>query len=839
MAAFGRSLCLILTLWMAGSRSPTVIPPRSPDSSPWWDQASLKIQQNALRLRKAGDFRAADALYLEGYREGVRRGDRLASVRYLMSAGGCELLALEYRAALASFLRARELATAVDDHADLGAIAVNLSSLYLEMWDLPSANRAADEGLRQTALLVGDVTRGAYFKPHLLVQLGRIHSALGDGQADGYFAVGIEAARVSGDFALEAMAWDQQGAEHLAAGRLREAENKFLEAFRLRRFFRPGDLGWSYGHLGALAFARHDFGTAERFTQLALGHARRGEPAWPEYLLLQQQGRIRLARREIGAALSDFSLALEATAEWRLQILPARSSLISANVALEHQIFDSFIQLAAQHALQTGNPDWTARAFQAVEINRAASLRESLALADVWRERLAPEYWETLAQLGAEEARGRGAGTFSSETGGDRTELANANRLRLKLTEMEAEAGIGLQVKKVENFRSRISLIHFQEGLRGSELFLSFELGEKESYLWAVSRNSLRLYRLAAERDIAKSVQTFREAIPAGGAEAVRQGRQLYQQLFGQLKPQEIQKPAWLLSLDGALFNVPFAALVAGQGANPVYLVDTHTLQTVSGALLLNAASDSASSGRRRGGEFLGVGDPIYNQVDPRWRGPVSDRSPTGQLQRLVGSRIEVESSANAWQAGGGAAVVLQGPEAKREAFLRRLERQPAVIHLATHVLFPTANREQGLIAFSLGDPRAGDSRNAGSTNVGSPAIAAEPEFLTTSEIAGLRVPGALVVMTGCATGSGEAQAGAGLLGLTRAWLMAGASTVISTTWPVEDNSGGIFARFYFYLRDHSAAEALQLSQREAAHSRTGRQGPESWASYQVTGGIH
>ncbi len=504
----------------------------------------------------------------------------------------------------------------------------------MEMWDLPSANRAAEEGLRQTALLAGDVTRGAYFKPYLLVQLGRIHSALGDGQADGYFAAGIEAARASGDFALEAMAWDQQGAEHLAAGRLLEAENRFLEAFRLRRFFRPGDLGWSYGHLGALAFARHDFKAAERFTQLALDDAKRGAPAWPEYLLLQQQGRICLARGEVGAALHDFSLALDATAEWRVQILPARSSLISANVALEQQIFDSFIQLAAQHALRTGNADWTARAFQAVEINRAASLRESLALADVWREKLAPEYWETLAQLGTEEARERGV-----EAAGSRMSGTKANRLRLKLTEMEAEAGIGLQVKKVENFRSRISLIHFQEGLRGSELFLSFELGEKESYLWAVSRSSLRLYRLAAERDIAKSVQTFREAIPAGGAEAVRLGRQLYQELFGQLKPQEIQKPAWLLSLDGALFNVPFAALVPGQGANPVYLVDTHTLQTVSGALLLTAASDSASGERQRRGEFLGVGDPIYNQVDPRWRGPLASRSSTGQLQRLVGSR--------------------------------------------------------------------------------------------------------------------------------------------------------------------------------------------------------
>ncbi len=131
--------------------------------------------------------------------------------------------------------------------------------------------------------------------------------------------------------------------------------------------------------------------------------------------MLQQEGRIRLARGEVDAALHDFSLALDATAEWRIQVLPARSSLISTNVALEQQIFDSFIQLAAQHAFQTGNPDWTARAFQAVEINRAASLRESLALADVWREKLPPEYWETLAQLGAEEARERGA-----ETGGSR-----------------------------------------------------------------------------------------------------------------------------------------------------------------------------------------------------------------------------------------------------------------------------------------------------------------------------------------------------------------------------------------------------------------------------------
>ncbi|MDP8989872.1 MAG: CHAT domain-containing protein, partial [Acidobacteriota bacterium] len=261
------------------------------------------------------------------------------------------------------------------------------------------------------------------------------------------------------------------------------------------------------------------------------------------------------------------------------------------------------------------------------------------------------------------------------------------------------------------------------------------------------------------------------------------------------------------------------------RGGNTEYLVERHSLQTVPGALLLSASAGpeiqggQGSQGRR--GEFLGVGDPIYNQADPRWRGRVLNRQPGGQLQRLVGSGDEIEASAGIWAQGGGTSLLLEGRQARREGFLRSLDARPAVIHLATHVLFPSANREQARIAFGMG------------------ASPAQPEFLTTSEVARLRAPGALVVMTGCAANAGEARAGAGLLGLTRAWLMAGASGVISTAWPVEDNSGAMFARFYFYLRNHSAAEALRLSQREVAHSRTGRDAPASWASYQMTGGIH
>src|SRR5690349_20129698 len=111
MATFGRSLCLFVTLWMTGFRTPTVIPPRLPDSSLWWKQASPQIPRDARRLVDAGDYPAAAALYQRGYSDALKAGNRVVALKYLMSVGGCQLLGLQYRAALATFLEARKSAS--------------------------------------------------------------------------------------------------------------------------------------------------------------------------------------------------------------------------------------------------------------------------------------------------------------------------------------------------------------------------------------------------------------------------------------------------------------------------------------------------------------------------------------------------------------------------------------------------------------------------------------------------------------------------------------------------------------------------------------------------------
>jgi CHAT domain-containing protein len=388
---------------------------------------------------------------------------------------------------------------------------------------------------------------------------------------------------------------------------------------------------------------------------------------------------------------------------------------------------------------------------------------------------------------------------------------------------MEAKAGLGFTTKNSESFRAQSSLIHFHPGIGGSEVLLSFHLGASESYLWAVTRESFQIYRIASESEIRGWVGEFEEAVQAGRPEAVGLGQELYKQLFGQLEQAVAAKPSWLLSLEGALFEAPFAALVTEQkGGKVSYLVSRHSVQTIPGALLLSIRPDAGTGG------FLGVGDPIYNAADPR-RGkqnrPASFLSlfqtltastpAVGEYGRLVGSAEELKRSAENW--GGGPAVLLEGATARRDVFLRQIASGPSVIHLATHVIY-AGDKQQGQIAFGLG-------------------ASGRSEFLSTTEIASLRVPGSFVAMTGCGTGIGKTLPGAGLMGLTRAWQMAGASAVLATSWRLQDSTGEILASFYKHLRVSPPAEALRRSQLEMIESGTWKSSPSYWATYQITGG--
>jgi CHAT domain-containing protein len=785
----------------------------------------------------------------------LTKGDRASAAKFLSYLGGAQFAQFQYRDALASYLEARRLAQSVGDREEMGLILFNLSSLYQQVWDLPSALRAAEQG----TALVSNLSDLDY-KPELLLQLGRLQPEDQSAAAIAYFQQGIAAARLRGSASSEARGLDLLGERLRLAGKLSAADAAHQQAYRIRLAKVQSEIGFSVTYLGALRLAqaasarsaadrKRYLQEAEQFTGTALKLQKDSrKPSFPRYVLRHQRGGIRARQGDKLGALEDFRAAIYEAQSSRQHFLPAASSFKGANSGLEESIFDSFVEAAANQALETGSPVWARESFLAAEVNRAASLRQDLEINEVWRKKLSGEYWEALAGLHREEAKLIATATPRSKV---------SDSLELRISEMEAQAGLDFSQEKFEKFDDFRSLKHILEGLRETEVLLSFHLGERQSFLWAVTRNSLRLYPLAPRSRIRQSIKEFRDAVESGRPKAVEMGQQLYHDLFGQLG-EERSKTRWLLSLEDALFEVPFAALVPeavdtgpqfDQQRGRMYLVEQHSLQIVPGAFLLKQKS-AASTSR---GRMVVVGDPIYNTADPRWPNPQWKDDPasrgifglepfrirpfatvspawnrggqsnvstgsdeSAQLNRLVGSAEEAAAVARVW--GSERTTVLKGEEAHRARLLEALRPAPDVIHLATHVFGGRLDQRKSFLALGLGPDR-------------------RPELLSESDIGVLEVPDSLVVMTGCSTATGDILAGAGLQGLTEAWAVAGARGVVATEWPVRDQTGDFLPGFYTALSSNSTAEALQKTQVAMIHSGTAYAAPSAWASYQLFGG--
>ena len=107
------------------------------------------------------------------------------------------------------------------------------------------------------------------------------------------------------------------------------------------------------------------------------------------------------------------------------------------------------------------------------------------------------------------------------------------------------------------------------------------------------------------------------------------------------------------------------------------------------------------------------------------------------------------------------------------------------VIHIATH-----GSAVSGFLAFA-----GPDSSN------GKPSKSADI-LLLPSEVEQMNIKAALVVLSSCDSGRGMVRAD-GIIGMGRAFLLAGAQSVLTTLWRIPDESAGMFMQFFYqYLVD-------------------------------------
>jgi CHAT domain-containing protein len=289
-----------------------------------------------------------------------------------------------------------------------------------------------------------------------------------------------------------------------------------------------------------------------------------------------------------------------------------------------------------------------------------------------------------------------------------------------------------------------------------------------------------------------------------------------------------------------------------------------------SGRNLLNRPQESGSPG-----SVVVLADPDFSaslptlppsalssQEDaPEWasRSPDVERSVSTLREHLArggwtpaplpGTRQEAESIQRLLPQ----AQLFLGPEATKARLLKL--PPPGILHLATHGFLlgdapaPTASRGVGHFGALGEDPLARPptdpmlrsglvlaGAHAPASSSSSPVPSADSGLVTALELAGLDLWGTqLVVLSACDTGRGDVKPGQGVYGLHRAFLVAGAETVVMSLWKVNDETTRALMEAYY--SNLLAGQGRAMALREAMRTlRLVRPHPHYWAPFIAMG---
>jgi CHAT domain-containing protein len=295
---------------------------------------------------------------------------------------------------------------------------------------------------------------------------------------------------------------------------------------------------------------------------------------------------------------------------------------------------------------------------------------------------------------------------------------------------------------------------------------------------------------------------------------------------------------------DGVLHLINLAALPAGGGR---YLVETAPVLHV-----LSSERDLLEPGGTLGAGLLAVGAPAYDdssgldggETRVAYRGaPVSCAAL--EFGALEQTRSEAEEVASLWRSSGtGEDTLLLRDAAASEGAFKRAAPGRRILHLATHGFFTGHECLGEGTAEGSGNPllRAGLAF-AGANRREEARESGDDGILTAEEVAALDLGGVeWAVLSACDTGVGDIQTGEGVLGLQRAFRIAGARNVILSLWPVEDRAGRewMAALYRHRLRDRlSTSEAVRRATLDVLESRRSRGSsthPFYWAAFLATG---
>ncbi len=378
-----------------------------------------------------------------------------------------------------------------------------------------------------------------------------------------------------------------------------------------------------------------------------------------------------------------------------------------------------------------------------------------------------------------------------------------------------------------------LKVAQIQKLLDPDTVLLEYSLGEKRSYLWAVTPNSLTSYELPPQGEIETIAKQYYQLVTDKRAGLKRQeltttAANLSDMLLKPIAGQ-IGKKRLVIVSDGALQYVPFAALPV----NHTPLIVEHEIVSLPSASTIDVLRRELI-GRKIAPKTVAIlADPVFTIDDARVKTATSNL-PTKQnsivqrsasqsgvsFARLPGTRQEAEQI-----------LALVPPSETSQTFDFAADRaavtnpnlsQYRIIHFATHGILNSLNPELSGVVLSLVDEKG----------------APQNGFLRLNEIFNLNLPAELVVLSACQTGLGEQVRGEGVVGLTRGFMYAGAPRVVVSLWNVDDSATAeLMTRFYTGMLKKGLKPAAALREAQIEVWKQDKwKSPYYWAAFGLQG---
>lgn len=362
--------------------------------------------------------------------------------------------------------------------------------------------------------------------------------------------------------------------------------------------------------------------------------------------------------------------------------------------------------------------------------------------------------------------------------------------------EMAAEVNRKLPVPEDLVSPAPLPLAAVQRGLRPDEAMLVLHAGSDGVYglLVRPEGRPLAWMNRIPLRDLEARIETIRSGLDLTSGVLPRfpfaDAASLFDLLLGPAREALVGRKHLLVVSDGPLQSVPFSVLPMRapaeapitdeiRGARIDWLIRQHAL-TVLPSVRSIATRETQRLASRAQTAFAGIGDPVLTgapgsvrSVDFRQafqRDSIADVEALRRLPALPDTRIEVTRIAENLRAR--PQDVLLGAAASETAVKKHPLGDARILLFATHGLVAGAlhgSTEPGLV---LSPPVQGTAQDDG--------------LLTASEIAALRLDADLVILSACSTATSDGRPRSeGLSGLARAFLGAGARSVVATHWAI------------------------------------------------------